>query len=111
MGSKSMQSMGSGINGIPQYLTPLIELPISKFGGFITLGQQQGTLYDFAGTSSFVSAGVGPLVLDGTLSDSGKYGINFNLGGGYALAGGRSSTTVLSLGKGIIESGCDAFAC
>ena len=87
------------------------QLPISRVGGFITFGQQQGSFYDFAGTGDFVSAGGGPLVIDGTLSDSGKYGFNVNLGGGYSAAGGRSNTTVISFGKGLIESGCEAFAC
>ena len=65
------------------------QLPISRVGGFITFGQQQGGFYDFAGTGDFVSAGVGPLVIDGTLSDSGKYGLNVNLGGGFSCCRGE----------------------
>ncbi|KNC67228.1 hypothetical protein AC626_12170 [Pseudoalteromonas rubra] len=53
---------------------------------------------DFAGEASFASAGIGPLMLEGSLSDSGKYGFNTNFGAGYSMSGGGQQHQFLVYG-------------
>ncbi|MDK1312760.1 RHS repeat-associated core domain-containing protein [Pseudoalteromonas ardens] len=116
---------GAGENDLGLYLTrnassslsvPFAgqnERPFGRAGAFINLGNQEGTMRDFAGEASFASAGIGPLMLEGSLSDSGKYGFNTNFGAGYSMSGGRSTTSVLSLRYGLLSSGCgsDELVC
>ncbi|UTM58534.1 hypothetical protein L4174_006780 [Photobacterium sp. CCB-ST2H9] len=88
------------------------QLPVSKVGAFVTFGKAEGNFYDFAGTGTNISAGAGLVLFNGSKSDSGKYGVSVNLGGGYSAAVSRTKTSVLSIREGFIKPvGCNAFAC
>ncbi|WP_299200433.1 RHS repeat-associated core domain-containing protein [uncultured Amphritea sp.] len=87
----------------------------SGFGAYVEYETGTGTLQDYAGSGSYIEAGLGIVRVQGSLSDSGQSYQSISWGGGYSLSGGRTTATVFSVRSlfngGIYDSGCNKAIC